>query len=80
MKITSNLLSQWQDRAMEGILAALAPRTRSVQEQKPRLPVKVEKLLARKTSSEPSNRLIRRLAALQQEKEPEKGAIASGAK
>jgi replicative superfamily II helicase len=78
MKITSNLLSQWQDRAMEGILAALEPRTRSAEDQKPALPAKVERLLARKTAPEAQSRLSRRLTALAQSKETEKPP-ASGA-
>ena len=72
MKITGTLLSQWQERAMEGILAALEPRTRTSQEQKPALPAKVERLLARKTSTEAPSRLSRRLTALVQAKESEK--------
>ena len=78
MKITSTLLSQWQERAMEGILAALEPRTRATQDQKPALPARVERLLARKTSAETSSRLARRLSALVQAKESEKSP-ASGA-
>jgi hypothetical protein len=78
MKITGTVLSQWQERAMEGILAALEPRTRTAQEQKPALPAKVERLLARKTSSEAPTRLARRLTALVQAKESEKPP-ASGA-
>ena len=72
MQITNALLSQWQERAMEGILAALEPRTRTDQEQRPALPAKVERLLARKTSSEAPTRLSRRLTALVQAKESEK--------
>ena len=72
MKITANQLSQWQERAMEGILLALAPRTRKAQDQQPALPAKVERLLTRKTASEPTTRLSRRLTALVQSKETEK--------
>lgn len=78
MKITGTLLSQWQERAMEGILLALEPRTRGAEEQKPALPAKVERLLARKTSTEAPTRLSRRLTALVQAKEAEK-APAAGA-
>ena len=74
LKITSTLLGQWQERAMEGMLAALEPRTRSAQEQKPALPAKVERLLVRKTSSEAPTRLSKRLAALVQAKETEKAS------
>jgi hypothetical protein len=72
MKIAGTVLSQWQERAMEGMLAALEPRTRTAQEQKPALPAKVERLLSRKTSSEAPTRLARRLAARVQAKESEK--------
>jgi len=72
MRITATLLSQWQERAMEGILTALEPRTRSAEDQKPALPAKVERLLARKTASEGQTRLSRRLTALVQSKETEK--------
>jgi len=71
MKITGTLLSQWQERAMEGMLVALAPRTRTDEEPKPPLPAKVERLLARKTSSETPSRLSKRLTALVQTKEKE---------
>lgn len=62
---------------MEGILAALEPRTRTAQDQKPALPVKVERLLARKTSLDPQMRLSRRLTALAQSKEPGKPPASS---
>jgi hypothetical protein len=68
LRITPTVLSHWQERAMEGMLAALEPRTRSPEEQKPLLPAKVERLLARKTSSEPLTGLARRLTTLQQAK------------
>ena len=72
LKITPNQLSQWQDRAMEGILAALEPRTGKAQEQKPALPAKLERLLLRKTALEAPSRLTKRLTALAQAKESEK--------
>ena len=77
LKITSNLLGQWQERAMEGILAVLEPRTRTTEEMKPALPAKVERLLTRKTASEPTTRLSRRLTALVQSKESEKPPASS---
>ena len=77
LKITGTLLSQWQERAMEGILTALEPRTRSAEDQKPALPAKVERLLARKTASEGQTRLSRRLTALGQSKETEKSPTSS---
>lgn len=70
MKITPKQLDQWQERAMEGIAAALQPRRG--REPKPSLPAKVERLLTRKTAPETPTRLSRRLAALAQVKEPEK--------
>jgi transposase-like protein len=78
MKITSSVLSQWQERAMEGILAALEPQKRLAPGQKPSLPAKVERLLARKSSPETPTRLARRLAALGPAKEVEKPPV-SGA-
>ena len=77
MKITANQLSQWQERAMEGILAVLEPRTRAAEDQKPALPAKVERLLARKTAPEAQSRLSRRLTALVQSKESEKPPASS---
>lgn len=62
---------------MEGILAALAPRSQAVQEQKPPLPAKVERLLDRKSSPEAPTRLSRRLTALAQAKESEKPLASS---
>lgn len=70
LKITTNQLSQWQDRAMEGILAALAPREGKVPEPKPSLPAKLERLLARKTTLEGPSRLSKRLKALDPVREP----------
>jgi len=77
LKITSTLLSQWQERAMEGILLALKPRTRKPEERAPALPEKVERLLARKSAPEGTSRLSRRLTALMQAKESEKPAATS---
>lgn len=79
LRITGTVLSHWQERAMEGMLAALEPRVRSPQEQKPLLPPKVERLLARKTSPEPLTRLARRLTTLQQTKGSEKAPPAAEA-
>ena len=58
------LLSHWQARAMEGMLAALEPRSRSAEERGPMLPAKVERLLLRKSAQEPVSRLSRRLTKL----------------
>jgi transposase-like protein len=65
MGIKPSVLSRWQERAMEGMLAALEPRRSSPQEPKPMLPAKVERLLARKSVQGPQTRLARRLAKLQ---------------
>lgn len=81
MEITPTVLNHWQERAMEGMLAALEPRTRLPEEQqKPLLPAKVERLLVRKTSSEPLTRLARRLTTLQQAKGADKTPPAAEAK
>jgi len=65
---------------MEGMLAALQPRTRAEEERRPALPARVERLLARKTTTEMPSRLSKRLTALVQgkEKDPSKPP-ASGA-
>jgi transposase-like protein len=78
MKITSTMLSQWQERAMEGILLALEPRTGTGEEQRPALPAKVERLLRRKSTAAGPSRLSRRLTALAQAKEAEKPPASSG--
>jgi transposase-like protein len=72
LKITPNQLAQWQDRAMEGILAALAPRTGKAEDPNPALPARLERLLVRKTTLDGPSRLSKRLKALDQAKEPEK--------
>lgn len=48
LNIPSNLLSGWQERAMEGMLRALEPRTRRQEERGPMLAPPMEKLLERK--------------------------------
>lgn len=65
MGVKPSMVSHWQERAMEGMLAALEPQTASPEEPKPMLPKKVERLLARKSASVPLTRLSRRLAKLQ---------------
>jgi transposase-like protein len=77
LQITPTVLSHWQERAMEGMLAALEPRTRPPEEQKPPLPAKVERLLARKSSRDPLTRFSRRLATLQQAKGSDKAPPAA---
>ncbi len=80
LRITATVLSHWQERAMEGMLAALEPRKGVSAEAKPMLPPKVERLLVRKASQEPLTRLARRLTTLQQAKGPEKGPPTAEAK
>lgn len=67
--IMEGLLRQWQERAMEGMLAVLAPREKQVPEQGPVLPPKLRRLLERKAEAQAGKlpRLARRLAALQTE-------------
>ena len=48
LAIPSNLLSCWQERAMEGMLQALEPRTRKQEDRGPMLAPRMEKLLDRK--------------------------------
>jgi transposase-like protein len=69
MGVKPSMVSHWQERAMEGMLAALEPQqAASPQEPKPMLPKKVERLLARKSA--PLTRLSRRLAKLQEQPAP----------
>jgi len=68
MGVKPSMVSHWQERAMEGMLAALEPPTREAQEPRPMLPKKVERLLARKSA--PLTRLSRRLAKLQEQPAP----------
>jgi transposase-like protein len=57
--VPANLLSGWQERALEGMLAALAPRGRRTEERGPWLHPRLEQMLDRKL-----NRLEQRLARL----------------
>ena len=59
LSIPSNLLSGWQERAMEGMLQALESRTRRQEERGPMLAPQMEKLLERKLA-----RLESRIARL----------------
>jgi hypothetical protein len=69
MGVTQMALRQWQERAMDGMLAALAPREKLEPEQGPMLPPKLRRLLERKAEAQEGKmpRLARRLAALQTE-------------
>ena len=61
MSISSSLLSQWQNLAMEGMLTALSPKKPDQQALlNPRLARLIQKNLA-----DPTARLERRLAAVQ---------------
>ena len=57
--IPANLLGAWQERALEGMLQALEPRTRRQEERGPMLTPRMERLLDRKLA-----RLETRLARL----------------
>jgi transposase-like protein len=57
--VPANLLGSWQERALEGMLAALVPRSRRPEDRGPWLHPRLEKLLERKV-----NRLAQRLARL----------------
>ena len=59
LNIPSNLLSGWQERAMEGMLQAMEPRSRRQEERGPILAPRMEKLLERKVA-----RMESRLARL----------------
>ena len=48
LQIPANLLSGWQERALEGMLQALEPRTRQQEERGPLLAPRLERLLERK--------------------------------
>jgi len=70
--INTMLLGMWQDRALEGMLRALEPRSRPESQRGPSLSPKLEKLLTRKTQTGEGKltRLERRLAKLNEEKGP----------
>ena len=48
--VPSNLLQAWQERAMEGMLKALEPRTRRQEDRGPILADRLQKMLERKTT------------------------------
>lgn len=72
MGIPANLLSCWQERAMEGMLQALEPRTRKQEDRGPMLAPRMEKLLDRKMARLESR--IARLGAPRARSAPEKPA------
>ena len=48
--VPSNLLQAWQERALEGMLKALEPRTRRQEDRGPILTDRLQKMLERKTA------------------------------
>lgn len=66
LEIRPDVLKRWQERAMEGMLLALAPREmRELEEKGPALPPKLRRLLERKAEAQEGKlpRLARRLTA-----------------
>lgn len=68
--VTGTLLSQWQDRALGAILAAMEPRTRPAQARPPALSEKLLKLLSRQERQQAGklSRLEKRLEQIQEKK------------
>jgi len=66
MKVSGSLLSYWQEKAMEGLIAALTPREgREVAEKGPALSVSVKRLLEKKAAEhEGQQRAQTRLAGI----------------
>ncbi|MCK9378290.1 MAG: hypothetical protein M0P73_19400 [Syntrophobacterales bacterium] len=53
LKVSGSLLSYWQEKAMEGLIAALTPREgREVAEKGPALSVSVKRLLEKKAGEQ----------------------------
>ena len=50
LNVSSNRLQAWQERAMEGMLKALEPRTRRQEDRGPILADRLQKMLERKTT------------------------------
>ena len=50
MNVSSNRLQAWQERALEGMLKALEPRTRRQEDRGPILADRLQKMLERKTA------------------------------
>ena len=48
LNVPANLIHHWQERALEGMLGALEPRTRRQEDRGPMLDPRMEKLLDRK--------------------------------
>ena len=53
LKVSGSLLAYWQEKAMEGLIAALTPREgREIAEKGPVLSVSVKRLLEKKTAEQ----------------------------
>jgi transposase-like protein len=53
LKISGSLLAYWQDKAMEGLIAALTPREgREVAEKGPSLSISIKRLLEKKVAEQ----------------------------
>ena len=50
LNVSSNRLQAWQERALEGMLKALEPRTRRQEDRGPILADRLQKMLERKTA------------------------------
>jgi hypothetical protein len=72
--VTWTQLRAWQDRAMEGMLVALTPKTRKDEEKGPALGERLAKLLEKKTGQRPGKlgKLEARLSRIQQERQQKK--------
>jgi hypothetical protein len=68
--VSSMMISVWQQRALEGMLRALEPRSRPESQWGPRLSPTLEKLLQRETARASGKlvRLEKRLLAVQEPK------------
>lgn len=71
--VPANLLNGWQARGMEGMLAALEPRTRRQEDRGPLLDPRMEKLLAQRLV-----RLESRISRLGNRARPGAGKAATG--
>lgn len=72
MKVSGSLLAYWQEKAMEGLIAALTPREgREVAEKGPALSVSVKRLLEKKAVEQSSRqRALQRLVGLDRRQAP----------
>ena len=73
--ISWQVLNQWQNRALEGMVATLEPRTSTEEQRPPALSARLEKLLAKQRRKEAkpkplSSGLTRRLSGLREPQKP----------